>query len=155
MPVGGFPTTTGSIPYTQQEAWTAARSIATQLKVQATSLVAQAQSAGIPANQILGFPQTLNQISTQLTQIAAVGGIAAYAQAQINNSNYNVAAAFTSMQSAVNSLSSWITTNFPVDSGGYLEIVSFSSGTPLYVTFSPSQLTGFVTSLNALLATLD
>ena len=156
MPVGGFPTQTGSIPLTLDEGLAAARNIATQLKNNLTnSWLPGAQSSGLSALAVLGIPQMLVSWMATLNVAAALNGMAAYAQAQLNNDT-NIVTQFNGMITAMQGVVSWIDTNFPA-ANGYLTYAQLNptTGAITYTTFTPSQLTGLVTALQTLQAALD
>lgn len=152
-----FPSTTGSIPLTLEAAWAGARQAATQLNQQAIYLNAQIGSGNALRSDILAnscsFFATLN---IQLTQFAAVPGLAAYAQVQVGSPTLDIVAAFTSMQSAVVAIITWIVTNFPHDVNGNLLYVQFNGqGQAQYASFPQSSLTQLVALLTALQATIS
>jgi hypothetical protein len=156
MPVGGFPTQTGSIPLTLSEGLAAGRSISTQLKNEiANSWLPGAQTSGLSALTVLGIPQTLINWMATLNAAAALNGMAAYAQAQLNNDT-NVSTQFSTLVTAMQAVVSWINANFPA-ANGYLEYAQLNSSTGAvsYTTFTTAQLAGLVTVLESLQAALD
>jgi hypothetical protein len=150
-----FPASNGAaFPFTLDVAWKGARDAAYQLQQQCTAMNAQIAAGNVSAQNILAAMSFFVTINTQLTQYAAVPGLAAYAQAQVNSASLDVAGAFTAMQSALVAVGTWITSNFPVDSSGFLQAQKFASGLPVWQTFTTAQLAGLVTALNALSATI-
>lgn len=151
-----FPSSTGSLPITLESGWEQARQIAATVKTQAQTLLAGSQGAGVPGNTILSYCAYLDFANTTLTQIAAVPGMAAYAQAQIGTS-LDVSSAFNTMLSAIVNTVNWLRTNFPKDGSGNLLYTQFASsgGQQVYTTFTSAQLSAFVPVLQALLATID
>jgi hypothetical protein len=152
----GFPTTTGSTPLTLNEGLTIARNIATQIKLQVVNvLLPGAQTNGISSQVLLQMPQTYTNWIATLNSAAAISGMAAYAQAQLNN-DVNIATQFSVMISAITAVVNWIDANFP-STDGYLEYAQLNAATGLvsYVTFTPTQLAGLVPLLQALQAALD
>ena len=148
-----FPSTSGSNPVTLTAALANAMQLAGTLKSQANSLLSLAQTTGIPANQLINLPQNWTQAVTQLNAYAALSGMAAFAQAQLGDAS--ISTDFSTMTAAVTACVTWITTNFPT-SNGYLLAASFGSGGAItYVTFTPTQLAGFVTVLEALIAAIN
>jgi|SRR5581483_310673 len=152
----GFPATGGTtFPYTLDAAWQGARAAAAQVKQQATALNSQIAAGPVSAQVIIASLSFFVTLNGQLTTYAATPGIAAYAQAQVNNPTLDVAGAFTTMQNALVAVNNWITTNFPVDAGGYLQAIQFVGGNPTYVNFTQAQLSGLSTLLTALSATIS
>lgn len=146
----------GTSPLTQAEAWVEARAVAAQIKSAASAIAASSQSGPVSGLQIANFAGFLASQNTALTACAAVPEIVAYAEAQINNPTFDIAGSFTAMQNAVVATVQWITTNFPKDTSNFLQFITFDvNGNLVYSTFSVAQLAGFVTQLNALIATIN
>lgn len=145
-----FPASNGSIPLTLDQAWSGARLAAQQIQQQATALNAQIPN-GVSSQSILNSPNFFATLNAQLTQYAAVPGLAAYAQAQINNPSFDVSGAFNAMQTALVAAATWIMQNFP--------FASFASanaqGFVVYTTFTAGQLAPLATLLTALSATIN
>src|SRR5271154_2914335 len=151
-----FPAANGpTFPVTLDIAWDNARSIAQSIQQLANNLNAQIAAGPVSSQAIINAAAYFYAVNVQLNTIAAVPGIAAYAQTQVNNPSLNVATAFSTMQTAMVACYTWITTNFPVDGAGYLECLTFSNGTLVWSTFTTAQLSGLATLLTALSATID
>lgn len=151
-----FPSSTGSLPITLESGWEQARQIAGAIKAQSQNLVSQGQGAGISGNVIVSFAGYLDSVNAQLTSIAGISGMASYAQAQVGSSTLDVAAAFSAMQTAITNTIGWIKTNFPKDASGNLLFTQWGTGgQAIYTQFTSVQLSGFVTQLQALIATID
>jgi hypothetical protein len=145
-----FPASNGSIPLTLEQAWSQARLAAQQVQQQANALNAQIPS-GVSSQAILNACNFFAILNNQLTQCAQVPGIVAYAQAQIDNPSFDVAGAFTAMQTAIVNTISWIAQNFPLSN-----FVSFSAqGLVQYTTFTASQLAPLSALLTTLSGTID
>jgi hypothetical protein len=150
-----FPSSVG-VPYILANAWDSARKFAGQLKISATNLRAASLAGPVTSSDILNFQVLMADIKAQLAVVAAVPGLAAYAQAQVNNPSLDVAAAFTAMSNAIDNTGSWVITNFPKDGSGFLLSQTFNGGgRPTDRTFTTVTLAGFRTQLDALIATID
>lgn len=151
-----FPASNGSIPLTLDVAWALARTSAQQVQQQANALNAQITAGPVSATQILNSCTFFATLNTQLTQCAAVSGIVAYAQAQVGSPGLDVAGAFSTMQTALVNVITWVVTNFPKDAASYLTYVKFNgSGQALYDNFTQAQLAPLATLLTALSATIN
>lgn len=151
-----FPSSTGSIQLTLDAGWANARGAAAAIKAQAQTMLNLIAGSSVNAQQLIAIPGYAAQWLTALNQIAALPGIAAYAQAQIGNSSFDVVGAFNTMIAAIQAVSSWITTNTPKDGSGNLLVLQFNAdGSLKYSTFTSAQLSGLVTQLNALVAAID
>lgn len=150
-----FPASNGSIPLTLEAAWAGARTAAQQVQQQATALNSQL-TGNVSSQLILNACTFFASLNTQLTQCASVGGLSAYAQAQVNNPSLDVAGAFTTMQNALVAVITWIATNFPKDGSNNLLYAQFNgSGQVVFTQFTSAQLAPLNTLLTALIATIN
>lgn len=151
-----FPATGGaSFPLTLDVAWTKARDTAANIKSQAVSLNAQITAGPVSSQVVINATSFLANLNLTLTQCAAVPGIAAYAQQQVNNPTLDVAGSFSAMQSALVTVVTWVMTNFPKDVNGNLLAIQFNgSGQLVWTSFTQAQLAGLATLLTALSATI-
>jgi hypothetical protein len=145
-----FPASNGTIPLTLEQAWSGARLTAQQIQQQANALNAQIPN-GVSLQSILNSLQFFATLNAQLTQYAAVPGLAAYAQAQISNPSFDVAGAFNAMQTALVAAATWIAQNFPFST--YTSVNA--QGFVVYAPFTAGQLAPLATLLTALSATID
>lgn len=149
----GFPAANGpAFPLTLDVAWAAARNAAAQIQAQCGTISGQIATGSVSSQSLLNSTGILASLNLQLTQYAAVPGLAAYAQAQVNNPSLDVAGAFNAMQTALVAVVTWVVTNFPKDSNGNLLYTTFNgSGQVVWVSFTSAQLAG----LSALVTTLS
>ena len=154
--MAGFPSTSGSNAISLDVALQQAMSVAAQVKKAAQTLATNAGN-GLGADQVVWWPVYLSTQNALLTQYAAVPGIAAYAQTQLGNATLDIAGTFAAMQAAIVSTIAWITANFPADTNGNLLYVQYGSGGAAitYTQFTAGQLTGLVSVLNTLIATIN
>ena len=151
-----FPASNGSIPLTLDAAWSLARNAAQQVQQQSNALNAQITAGSVSGQAIVNSCSFFATLNVTLTQCAATPGLAAYAQAQINNASFDVTGAFNTMQAALVAVGSWIIGNFPKDGNGNLLYVTFnSSGIPQYLAFTQAQLAPLAALLTALSATIN
>lgn len=99
--------------------------------------------------RLTGAVNTLNTAKT-------IPGIAAYAQAQLNDPALDVAAEFTAVVDAIETLRVWIVANFPVGAGGALlyHTLNESTGELVNMQFTIAQLATFRSEAAVLLATI-
>lgn len=83
----------------------------------------------------------------------AVPGIAAYAESQYADPAYDVAAAFNAMVAEAQETFDWLIAQWNANAVGYLTLNP--DGTRAIQTFTPAQLAGLVTRMDALVATID
>jgi len=151
-----FPASNGAtFPLTLDAAWVKARDTAAQVKSQTDTLNSAISAGPVSAQSIINTLSFFTNANTVFTQVAAVPGIAAYAQAQVNNPSFDVAASFQTMQNALIAAGNWIITNFPHDVSGNLLALQFSAGQPVWATFTQAQLAPLATLLTALSATIS
>lgn len=151
-----FPSLSGSNPITLAAGLQQAMGYATDLKNRANALIALCQAGPVGADQFLPVPAYFTRVNNQLTAIAAISGMGAYAQAQIGSASENIPNDFTAFQTAITNVVNWITTNFPKDANSNLLCMQFGSGGALtYTQFTVAQLAGLVTVLQALVAAIN
>jgi hypothetical protein len=151
-----FPSTAGTNAVTLQAALQSAMQIASAVKGQAQNLVSLASAGTLNGQQIANLPAWLNLQNQQLSALSTTSGLAAYAQTQIGNATFDIAAAFVAMQAAITATVQWIVSNFPVDAGGFLAYAKFDgSGNVIFTIFTAAQLAGFIAQLNALITTIN
>lgn len=152
-----FPASNGAtFPLTLDTAWIKARDTAAAVKSQTDFLNGQITAGPVSAQNVVTTASVLANANVVLTSCAAVPGIAAFAQQQVNNASLDVAGAFTAMQNALVAVVTWIVTNFPKDGSSNLLAIQFNgSGQLVWSTFTQAQLSGLATLLTALSATIS
>ena len=139
---------------TKPTAYTTAKSTAAQAK-QLAQQSRDAMAAGtVSGNVIRQLLDRLLIAKTTFQSVAAVPGIAAYAQAQEGDGAYDVAAEFTAMTDAIDDVGAWILANVPT-SGGYVQMEQWSASGVSVRQFTTAQTAGLRTQLDALIATID
>ena len=115
-----------------------------------------AMAAGnVASDFIIALYDNLSGAKTVFQQSAAVTGIAAYAQAQIGDSNLDIVAEFTAMVGAITSAMAWIEANFPKDANGFLLAQTFDgAGGRTQRQFTSTQTVGLRTALAAVVAAI-
>ena len=117
---------------------------------QSAQIAVQLLTGTVTANQVFQIVDNLRSPLQIFAQVAAIPGIAAYAQAQFNDATYDVATEFTNMVNTINAVVNWVVTNFPKDTGGFAQAYTLASdGSRTPVTFTPAQTAGLTTALNA------
>lgn len=151
-----FPSSTGS-KRTLQKVWESTVDWASRVKGTAAKVRAASAAGPITAAEIWSLDSLLQSARAQFAAAASTPGIAAYAQAQVNDPALNVAAEFTAMVNAIDATRVWVNANFPVDANGYVLDRTRNFGTADFTqrTFSSASLATYRTVLDALIATID
>ena len=98
-------------------------------------------SSSTASDRVLQCYQSLRQIRDELVSVKSIPGIVAYAQDQEADATYDVAAEFTALIAALDSVFAEIESTFPTTGAGYLEERKLTAqGTYEYRTFSPGAL---------------
>jgi len=119
---------------------------------QSAQIAVQLLTGTVTANQVFQIVDNLRSPLQIFAQVAAIPGIAAYAQAQFNDATYDVATEFTNMVNTINAVVNWVVTNFPKDTGGFAQAYTIAAdGSRTPVTFTPTQTAGLTTALNAVI----
>lgn len=126
-----------------------------QVKSEAVQMKASSVAGPVGANQVIDYVGQLAGHKEQLLLLASTPGLAAYAQSQYAAPGLDIAAEFAATIAQIDATRLWITTNLPT-SGGYLLEKSFDgNGRSILRAFTPAELAGFRTQLDALIATID
>lgn len=150
-----FPSSVGR-PYVLANAWESARQIAGQLKTSAQNLKTLSLAGPVTSSDLLNFQSRLVDSKASLATVSAVPGLAAYAQAQVNDNVLDVAASFSAMATQIDATGAWIVANFPKDGSGYLLASQFNGGGRVVDrTFATAALVGLRAQLDLLIATID
>lgn len=135
------------------QAWLQMIQTAAQIKSNAQSLVS---ATSVSRMQALNYANSLASALATLDTLAATSGLAAYAQAQLNDATINIATEYTSMRAQIVITQNWIVANFPNDGAGGLIVYTFDSNKKYADIFlTTAQFSAFVTVLNALIATIN
>jgi hypothetical protein len=151
-----FPSDGGTLKFGLAEAWQGIRRAATQLK-QASEQVNAASLAGpITSRTILNYVVFLADKRDEIVAYAAVPGLNAYAQEQVDDTELDIGAEFVAMRNALDAARDWIVANFPKDGNGWLLAQSITAqGRLTERTFSTAALAVFRTQLQGLIAAID
>jgi hypothetical protein len=137
-------------------AWQVIRSTAAAIKARTAALNSLSLAGSVGSSALLEYLDWLLDRRADLATYATTPGLAAYAQAQVNNPSLDITAEFNSMVSAIDNLRTWMTTNFPKDGSGFLLAHTFDAGgRKVDRLFTTVQLATFRTNLQALLATIS
>lgn len=153
-----FPSNIGTVPRDLSSMWTSARETSGQVKLSATSMRSACLAGNVGSTSILDFITDLFSKRTMLAASAAVPGIAAYAQQQINNPGMVVATEFNTMMAAIDACLAWTLANFPKDGNGFLLGWTFQgdgSGRLVDRQFAPAETAAFRTALDTLIASIN
>jgi len=122
---------------------------------QSAQVAAQLLTGTVTANQVFQIVDNLRSPLQIFAQVAAIPGIAAYAQAQFNDATYDVATEFTNMVNTINAVVNWVVTNFPKDTGGFAQAYTLAAdGSRTPVTFTPAQTAGLTAAINAVIGSI-
>lgn len=151
-----FPTAT-----TPDQAWPKLKAVMAQIRSEAVQLRTASASGPVGANGVISYLGQLADEIDQLATLAAVPGIAAYAQAQTGNSGLDIVAEYNATKATITALPArtgvreWIIDNFPKDGGGNLLEKKFdANGRIVLNTFSSASLANLRTQLDVLIATI-
>ena len=132
-----------------------------QAMQQASWIKVQAQGAStmltgnVTTTQVLQIVDNLRSSLSVFAAVSAIPGISAYAQAQFDNPTYDIAANFTVMVNAINAAVAWVVTNFPKDTGGFMQGWTLASdGSRTEAVFTPAQTASWKTLIDAVSASV-
>lgn len=129
---------------------------AANVKRRAQRLHDQSADGSISADLIINFVQESVASKSRMQTLAAVPGLAAYAQSQESDGSYDVAAEYSAMIGGINSCIAWVDANFPKDAGGFLlKETMDADGTIAPRSFTTASTNGLRAVLSSLVALID
>lgn len=112
-------------------------------------------AAGCSADLVLSIAQHCAQVLTILDAAAATPGLKAYAAAQYGDAVYDMVQEYQALRAALVDLRDGIVTLFPQDANGWLLYQKLQADGSLQTrSFTPAQLSGLLTRLDAVLAAI-
>jgi hypothetical protein len=139
-----------------QEAYRIVKGAAVQLKANLQGMNVQLAAADAGYEFLRDIYRTLSRADAQMNLLAATPGIAAYAQAQENDAQYDVVAEFLAMQAAINDAIGWMDTNVPTSGITATSPAGWTDGGSMIATvFTSAQTEPLRTALQAVVATID
>ncbi len=131
------------------------QNIAASVKSQAGNVLVSLQTG--PVNAIFIF-QLLDQLSgliASLNTLSAPTGLNAYATAQVPGYAGTMTTDITAVVNAAQACINWVVTNFPKDSGGFIQAFTLNTdGTRTPASFTSVQTVGLQTLIQALINTI-
>ena len=138
-----------------QSAYNRARNAALNLRQYCQAKSAVIQTSGMNGNDLLGILETLKQASIDFATLKATPGIAQYAKDQENDQAYDVATEFNTLESLVNTAVINLAASLPVDSNGYLLLLKLQDSVKDWRAFTPVQLAGIKSDLDAIILAVN
>lgn len=131
------------------------RQTASNAKLLAATSRAAMLAGPVSANAVRQLLESFITAKAEFVAAAAVPGIAAYAQAQEGDANYDVAAEFSAMNTAATNVINWIVNNMPKGASGHVLTETWSAAGIATRTFSTAETAGLRTVLDAFIATVS
>lgn len=127
------------------------RSIAAGIKNQGNTAIATLQGSSVSTDWVFALLDALRNVVSTLNALKTTQGLDAYASAQWPSYTGTLSADIGTVATNATNCISWVTINFPVDSGGFLMGYTLNAdGSRTARQFTPAQTTGLVTSLQTL-----
>lgn len=100
---------------------------------------------------------TLVRANNQFNALKVAPGLAQYAKDQENDQAYDVVAEFNAMQTALQSVLTWMETNVPITNRSVAPVADWANEQTIQIAniFTASQTSGLRTEMAALIATID
>ncbi len=124
------------------------------LHVRAKVSSLRAQSGDVKRSVLIDIMRDLTQALVAWQQVAALPGIVAYAKAQWDDPELDIAAEFTAMVNAATALRDNIFSTFPKQGGIWLVHSYDEAGVPTDAVFTPAQLSTFNGLADTLIAAI-
>lgn len=97
----------------------------------------------------IAMTANLKRVIADIDEVSALPGMAAYAQTQFGDQNYDVAAEFTTMRAALVAVHDWLKANIPANA------VYISSGDLTGLTYAPAATAPLKSLIVAAAATIS
>lgn len=140
---------------TRKETYNNTASRAAQLKKLAQDAKQQMLAGPVSANLLKEILLLCIQAKTENQAAAAVGGMASYVQAQEGDPAYDVAAAWSAMNSAIDAVRDRVLTLAPTGTGGFVLVETWSASGISVRTVTTAQTANLRNDLDSLIATID
>jgi hypothetical protein len=151
-----FPSTIGSTREDKQTAWLGARDVAGTVKLSAQQVRALSADGALASSNLLTFATVLADAQAQLQRYATIPGMQRYVQDQLDTPGFDLAAEMTALLALMDACRTWILTNFPQDTNGFVLAQTFAAdGRQRDRVFTAAQTAGLRGALDALIATID
>lgn len=142
--------------YTLARGYDSLKAIAARLKKFAQQASTKMQAGDVDSNYLFAIVDELLADKAQMTEYSQLPGMAQYARDQEDDQTYDVVAEYNAMIAAINAAGIWIRDNFPKDVDDYLLERKFNLNvTTAPRIFTPAELTGLVTLIDAVDAAIE
>lgn len=129
------------------------RSILQGIKNGGNNAITLLQAGNVSTDWIFNLLDQLRNVVSSLNSLATISGLDARASAEWPTYSGTLSTDLGTVSSAATACISWVTTNFPTDTGGFAEAYTFNTdGSRNPRQFTPTQTAGLVTKLQALVA---
>jgi hypothetical protein len=136
------------------DAYSALRSNMPGWKAQAQNALSYIQTNSINSDYVFSLLNNLNGLISSISVASGVSGLNAYATS-LGYSGTIVSDA-AAVSSAAQACITWVTSNFPKDTGGFIQAYTLNAdGTRTAASFTPTQTSGLQTALTSLIATIQ
>ena len=105
-------------------------------------------TGNITALDATSWVANLNNVIGQFNTIAALPGLAAYAQEQVGSVSYDIVGAFTAMVTALTAILNWLKTNIPPNA------ITITNGVEVGAVYAPATTSSLKTLVDAAIATI-
>lgn len=130
--------------------------VANRTRVRTVRLRDLAAAGPVDRRALLDFMSEMTGAINSWASANSLSGIVQYARDQFDDPTLDVVAEFSAMRNAATTLRDWIFNNFPKDAGGAWLINSYdNTGNSTSLQFTQAQLTQFIVSADALIATIS
>jgi len=122
------------------------------VKSQTQATIARIDS-GATADEVINIMRGLQTSYDIINTAKTTPGLAQYAQDQLGDSVLDIAAEVNATLAAMAATVTWIANNFPKDASGYILKDKIVNGSIDNRVFTPAQMAGLKTQLNAIIST--
>lgn len=151
-----FPGSGGLVQDNLDDAWSAARNLAREMKLIAQSVRANSLAGTVRSGEVFQLTTFIADAKDRLNITKNMSGMSVYAQEQVGDLGLNITTEFNSMISAMDGVVSAVSSIFPKDANGFLLGWTLSvAGRLVDRTFNAASTTNLRTALDVLIATIS
>lgn len=125
-----------------EDAYKRAKRTAANVKLHSNAAITKFAATGANFADLRDLYVFLKNADADFGSISTTPGLAAYAQAQENDAEYNVAEQFTAMRASIQSAMAWVSANAPTNVTALAPASWTSEGTLIATTFTVLQTAG-------------
>src|SRR5271166_3612704 len=131
------------------------QNVAAGVKGQAGNALISLQAGSVDSLFIFQMLDQVRSLIGYLNQVQGTAGLNAYATAQCTGYAGTMTTDITAVINAATAIITWVVTNFPADTGGFIQAFKLNAdGSRAAATFTSAQTAGLQSAITSFIATI-